>query len=116
MRRLLSHVGRAGPGAAVVFDDWPLPPPAPPTLFATFWTVKTKPSAPPLRRLETRNEKAVLNDPERLRQFTSFVNAPDQADPSLAYVEQRGQRRPATPAERESGAVLIAPSTLEVRS
>ena len=60
--------------------------------------------------------KAVLNDPERLRQFTSFVNAPDQADPSLAYVEQRGQRRPATPAERESGAVLIAPSTLEVRS
>ena len=31
MRRLLSHVGRADPGAAVVFDDWPLPPPAPPT-------------------------------------------------------------------------------------
>jgi len=60
--------------------------------------------------------KAVLNDPERLKQFTSFVNAPDQADPSLAYVEQRGQRRPATPEERESGAVLIAPSTLEVRS
>ena len=60
--------------------------------------------------------KAVLDDPERLRQFTSFVNAPDQADPSLAYVEQRGQRRPATPAERESGAVLIAPARLEVHS
>ncbi|WP_062521229.1 nitrite reductase large subunit NirB [Demequina silvatica] len=60
--------------------------------------------------------KAVLNDPERLKQFTSFVNAPDQADPTLAYVEQRGQRRPATPEERAGGAVLIAPSTLEVRS
>ncbi|WP_062079069.1 nitrite reductase large subunit NirB [Demequina globuliformis] len=44
--------------------------------------------------------KAVLEDPARLAQFTSFVNAPDQADPSLAYVEERGQRRPATPAER----------------
>ena len=59
---------------------------------------------------------AVLNDPERLAQFASFVNAPDQPDPSLAYVEQRGQRRPATPAERASGAVLIAPTRLEVRS
>lgn len=60
--------------------------------------------------------KAVLNDPERLKQFTSFVNAPDQPDPSLAYVEQRGQRRPATPQEREAGPVLIASTTLEVRS
>ncbi|MDN4478422.1 nitrite reductase large subunit NirB [Demequina sp. SYSU T00039] len=60
--------------------------------------------------------KAVLSDPVRLRQFASFVNAPDQPDPSLAYVEQRGQRRPATPAERENGPVLIAPTTLEVRS
>jgi nitrite reductase (NADH) large subunit len=58
--------------------------------------------------------KAVLNDPERLRQFTSFVNAPDQPDPTLAYVEQRGQRRPAKPEERDP-AVLIAGSTLEVR-
>ncbi len=60
--------------------------------------------------------KAVLNDPERLKQFTSFVNAPDQPDPSLAYVEQRGQRRPATTTERAGGAVLIASPTLEVRS
>ncbi|WP_061962414.1 nitrite reductase large subunit NirB [Demequina flava] len=44
--------------------------------------------------------KAVLSDPKRLSQFTSFVNAPDQADPTLMYVEERGQRRPATPAER----------------
>ncbi|WP_062388301.1 nitrite reductase large subunit NirB [Demequina iriomotensis] len=60
--------------------------------------------------------KAVLNDPVRLRQFTSFVNAPEEPDPTLAYVPQRGQRRPATSEERASGAVLIAPTTLEVRS
>lgn len=59
---------------------------------------------------------AVLNDPERLKQFTSFVNAPEQPDPTLAYVEQRGQRRPATAAERSDASVLIAPATLEVRS
>ena len=63
---------------------------------------------------------AVLGDPERLRQFASFVNAPDTADPTLAYVTERGQRRPATAAERDggtaSGPVLIAPTTLEVRS
>ncbi|MFV0634969.1 nitrite reductase large subunit NirB [Demequina sp.] len=49
---------------------------------------------------------AVLSDPERLKQFSSFVNAPDLADPSLAYVEQRGQRRPATDAERADGTLL----------
>ena len=63
---------------------------------------------------------AVLGDPEKLRQFASFVNAPDTADPTLAYVTERGQRRPATAAERDggtaSGPVLIAPTTLEVRS
>jgi nitrite reductase (NADH) large subunit len=64
---------------------------------------------------------AVLGDPERLRQFSSFVNAPDVPDPTLAYVTERGQRRPATPAERAAGStaagpVLIAPTTLEVRS
>ncbi|MDE0572824.1 nitrite reductase large subunit NirB [Demequina sp. B12] len=46
--------------------------------------------------------KAVLDDPERLRQFQSFVNAPQEPDPSLAYVVERGQRRPATGSERES--------------
>lgn len=60
--------------------------------------------------------KAVLADPERLRQFTSFINAPDAPDPTLAYVEERGQARPATATERRSEAVLIAGSTLEVRS
>ena len=63
----------------------------------------------------------LLRDPVRLRQFSSFVNAPDAADPTLAYVTERGQHRPATAAERAaggtaSGPVLIAPTTLEVRS
>ncbi|CCH78471.1 nitrite reductase, large subunit,NAD(P)H-binding [Nostocoides japonicum T1-X7] len=58
---------------------------------------------------------AVLADPEKLRRFGSFVNAPETADPSLAYVPERGQVRPATPRERESRSVLVAGTTLEVR-
>jgi nitrite reductase (NADH) large subunit len=59
---------------------------------------------------------AVLDDPEKLRRFGSFVNAPDQRDDSLAYVSERGQARPATAQERQGGAVLIAATTLEVRA
>jgi nitrite reductase (NADH) large subunit len=59
---------------------------------------------------------ATLADPEKLRRFASFVNAPEQPDPSLAYVGERGQARPATAEERADGAVLIAGTTLEVRS
>ncbi|MGW8483784.1 nitrite reductase large subunit NirB [Microbacterium sp. NPDC055903] len=58
---------------------------------------------------------ATLRDPEKLRRFESFVNAADTPDPSLAYVPERGQKRPATAQEREQGAVLIAGSRLEVR-
>ena len=57
---------------------------------------------------------ATLDDPEKLAQFVSFVNEPDAADPSLAYVTERGQKRPATTAERE--AVLVAGPRLEVRA
>ena len=59
--------------------------------------------------------KATLEDPEKLRRFASFVNAPGTPDPSLAYVSERGQSRPATRAERD-GAVLVAGPRLEVRS
>ncbi|MCJ8506153.1 nitrite reductase large subunit NirB [Kocuria flava] len=57
---------------------------------------------------------ATLKDPERLRRFRSFVNdaAPDD---SQAYVLERGQRRPATAAERERPAVLVAGPVLPVR-
>ncbi|WP_425953687.1 nitrite reductase large subunit NirB [Xylanimonas sp. McL0601] len=63
--------------------------------------------------------RAVLEDPEKLARFSSFVNAPTTPDPDLAYVPERGQRRPATAAEREagasSGAVLVAGPVLPVR-
>jgi nitrite reductase (NADH) large subunit len=55
---------------------------------------------------------ATLADPEKLAQFVSFVNSPDSGDPDLVYVEERGQRRPATTDEK----VLIAGATLAVRS
>jgi nitrite reductase (NADH) large subunit len=60
--------------------------------------------------------RATLEDPEKLRRFVSFVNAPDRPDPSLAYVVERGQPRPAGPADRGAGreAVLIAGPRLEV--
>jgi nitrite reductase (NADH) large subunit len=59
--------------------------------------------------------KATLDDPEKLRRFASFVNAPTTPDPSLAYTAERGQARPATESERAEGAVLIAGTILEVR-
>ena len=59
--------------------------------------------------------KATLEDPEKLRRFASFVNAPTTPDPSLAYTVERGQPRPATPDEREDSRVLIAGTVLEVR-
>ncbi|NYE20135.1 nitrite reductase large subunit NirB [Microbacterium immunditiarum] len=60
--------------------------------------------------------RATLEDPEKLRRFASFVNAPRTPDPSLAYTAERGQPRPATPEERADGRVLIAGTTLEVRA
>lgn len=59
---------------------------------------------------------ATLADPDKLARFAPFVNAPEAVDDSLAYVGERGQARPATPDERSSGSVLIAGTTLEVRS
>ncbi|MBD0735424.1 nitrite reductase large subunit NirB [Streptomyces sp. CBMA29] len=35
-----------------------------------------------------------VNDPERLRRFVSFVNAPDTPDPTVRFVPERGQIRP----------------------
>ncbi|RKN44394.1 nitrite reductase large subunit NirB [Micromonospora endolithica] len=37
----------------------------------------------------------VLEDRDRLRRFTSFVNAPDVPDPSITFTEERGQPVPA---------------------
>ncbi|HET9873793.1 MAG TPA: nitrite reductase large subunit NirB [Propionibacteriaceae bacterium] len=51
---------------------------------------------------------ATLADPERLRRFRSFVNAPTTPDPNVVHVSERDQVRPATDAERMSTAVMIA--------
>jgi nitrite reductase (NADH) large subunit len=58
---------------------------------------------------------ATLADPDRLRRFRSFVNAPDEGDPSFARVAERGQLRPATEAERAAGTVLVAGTRIPVR-
>lgn len=55
--------------------------------------------------------KTTIENPEKVQRFRHFVNA-DAADPSLAYVQERGQKRPATEAERvvlEQGKALVAP-------
>lgn len=54
--------------------------------------------------------KATLDDPEKLRRFVSFVNAPELPDPSIVHVPERGQPRPA----RADEPVLIAGPTLAV--
>ncbi|TRY19074.1 nitrite reductase large subunit [Tessaracoccus rhinocerotis] len=73
--------------------------------------------------------RGVLEDPQKLRWFNSFVNSPTTADPELAHVSERGQLRPATAAEHSraveatraaggavpAGPVLIAGTQLEVR-
>ena len=60
-----------------------------------------------------------LDDLDKLRRFVSVVNEPEPSDPSFAYVVERGQPRPATPAERvpaegAGDAVVIAGPRLEV--
>src|SRR5690606_10778107 len=39
--------------------------------------------------------RETLADPERLRRFTSFINAPDTPDPSITFEVERGQPVPA---------------------
>lgn len=59
---------------------------------------------------------ATLADPERLRRFRSFVNAPTTADPSIALVSERDQMRPATSEERAtSRTVVLSGSRIPVR-
>ncbi|MCW2816030.1 MAG: assimilatory nitrite reductase large subunit precursor [Nocardioides sp.] len=41
--------------------------------------------------------KATLDDPDKLRRFVSFVNAPDVPDPHISFREERGQIAPAEP-------------------
>ena len=54
--------------------------------------------------------RATLEDPEKLRRFVSFVNAPGTPDPSIEFVTQRGQSIPA------GAPVLVAGPTLATRA
>ncbi|WP_129667109.1 nitrite reductase large subunit NirB [Phytoactinopolyspora endophytica] len=56
---------------------------------------------------------AVLDDEDKLSRFVSFVNAPDVPDPSIQFVTERDQIRPADPTT-DSGPVPIAGPELEV--
>ena len=44
--------------------------------------------------------KKDVNDPDTRKRFRHFVNS-DEADANVSFVEERGQIRPATPAERQ---------------
>ncbi|MFF0739623.1 nitrite reductase large subunit NirB [Streptomyces sp. NPDC004111] len=58
--------------------------------------------------------RATLEDPERLARFVSFVNAPGTPDPTIRFVPERDQIRPADPG---AGAdTLVAGPKLEVRT
>ncbi len=50
--------------------------------------------------------KTTLESPEKLKRFSHFINS-DEVDSSIAYVAERGQRRPATKQEREDKVNLI---------
>jgi nitrite reductase (NADH) large subunit len=36
----------------------------------------------------------VIEDPEKMSRFVSFVNAPDVADPSVAFTDRSGRKVP----------------------
>jgi nitrite reductase (NADH) large subunit len=55
--------------------------------------------------------RATVEDPERVKRFVSFVNAPDEADPTVVFVEERGQIRPARPDERQLALVGTGPES-----
>jgi nitrite reductase (NADH) large subunit len=46
--------------------------------------------------------KATLDDPEKLARFRPFVNS-DAKDPSIVFIRQRGQHRPAEWEEKKAG-------------
>ncbi|HEV7450950.1 MAG TPA: nitrite reductase (NAD(P)H), partial [Pseudonocardiaceae bacterium] len=56
--------------------------------------------------------RGVLEDPDKVARFTSFVNAPGEPDPTVEFVQERGQP---TPAHRRPGQpVLISGPKLAV--
>jgi nitrite reductase (NADH) large subunit len=58
--------------------------------------------------------RGVLEDPEKLRRFVSFVNAPAASDPNIVHVPERAMIRPARQQERSRDEVLVAGPFLPV--
>jgi len=50
--------------------------------------------------------KTTIEDPEKLKRFSHFINS-DETDSNLAYVAERGQRRPAFKEERIAAVELV---------
>jgi nitrite reductase (NADH) large subunit len=57
--------------------------------------------------------RATLDDEEKLARFVSFINAPGTPDPSISFVSERGQIRPAAPDEGREP-VLVASASIPV--
>jgi nitrite reductase (NADH) large subunit len=57
--------------------------------------------------------RATLEDEEKLARFVSFVNAPGTPDPSISFVPERGQIRPAAPGDRPDP-VMVASASIPV--
>lgn len=72
------------------------------------------------RHVETYEDEwaATLADPERVRRFVSFANAPGTPDPTVRFVRERDGIRPARPDEDgfTLAPALIAGPSLEVRT
>jgi nitrite reductase (NADH) large subunit len=49
----------------------------------------------------------VLEDPEKLSRFVSFVNAPDTPDPTVSFTEYNGRKRPAARGQESADPVQI---------
>ncbi|WP_185035527.1 nitrite reductase large subunit NirB [Streptomyces candidus] len=64
--------------------------------------------------------RATLEDPDRLSRFVSFVNAPGTPDPTIRFVPEREQIRPADPEAHDtsdaSAQTFVAGPSLEVRT
>lgn len=51
--------------------------------------------------------KTTIEDPEKLKRFRHFINS-DEKDANVVFVEERGQIRPATPAEKKGRIETVA--------
>ena len=53
---------------------------------------------------------ATIADPEKLKRFVSFVNAPNTPDPTITFVDERGQIRPAREGENGEPRIVAGPT------